>query len=73
LLSFGAESFVFQIAIQKYKMKIYRTIIFPVAFYWCETCSLTLRTECRLRAFENRMLHGVWGTEFLHEIYLENA
>jgi hypothetical protein len=33
------------------KIKIYRTIIFPVVLYWCETWSLTLREEQRLRVF----------------------
>ena len=31
-LSFGAESFVFQFSIQKYKIKMHRTIIWPDAF-----------------------------------------
>jgi hypothetical protein len=38
------------------QIKIYRTIIFPVVLYGCETWSLTLREERRLRVFENRML-----------------
>jgi hypothetical protein len=38
------------------KIKIYRTIILPVVSYGCETCSLTLRKECRLRVFENWVL-----------------
>ena len=38
------------------KIKIYRTIILPVVFYGCETWSLTLREEHRLRVFENRVL-----------------
>ena len=33
-----------------------RTIILPVVLYGCETWSLTLREEHRLRAFENRVL-----------------
>jgi hypothetical protein len=37
-------------------VKIYRTIILPVALYGCQTWSLTLREERRLRVFENRML-----------------
>jgi hypothetical protein len=37
------------------KMKIYRTIIFPVVLYGCEAWSLTLREERRLRVFENRV------------------
>ena len=43
------------------KIKIYRTIILPVVLYGCETWSLTLREECRLRMFENRMLRKVFG------------
>ena len=59
--SFGAESVVFQIAIQKLKIKIYRTIILPVVLYGCEAWSLTLREERRLRVFENRVLRKVYG------------
>jgi hypothetical protein len=36
------------------KIKVYRTIILPVVLYGCETWSLTLREERRLRMFENR-------------------
>ena len=36
------------------KITIYRTIILPVVLYGCETWSLTLREEHRLRVFENR-------------------
>jgi sorting nexin-29 len=38
------------------KFKIYRTIILPVVLYGCETWSLTLREERRLRVFESRVL-----------------
>ena len=38
------------------KIRIYRSIILPVVLYGCETWSLTLREECRLRVFENRVL-----------------
>jgi hypothetical protein len=34
------------------KIQIYRTIILPVVVYGCETWSLTLREELRLRVFE---------------------
>ena len=40
---------------------IYRTIILPVVLYGCETWSLTLREERRLRVFENRVLRRVFG------------
>ena len=43
------------------KIKIYRTIILPVVLYGCETWSLTLREERRLRVFENRVLRKVYG------------
>jgi hypothetical protein len=34
--------------------KICRTIVLPVVLYGCETWSLTLREEPRLRVFENK-------------------
>ena len=37
-----------------------RTIILPV-LYGCETWSLTLREERRMRVFENRVLRRVFG------------
>ena len=43
------------------KIKIYRTIILPVVLYGCETLSLTLREEHRLRVFENRVLRRIFG------------
>ena len=43
------------------KIKIYRTIILPVVLYGCETWSLTLREERRLRVFGNRGLRGIFG------------
>jgi hypothetical protein len=33
----------------------------PVVLYWCETWSLTLREERRLRIFENRVLRRIFG------------
>ena len=42
------------------KIKIYRNIISPVVLYGCETWSLTLREERRLRVFENRVLRRVF-------------
>jgi len=43
------------------KIKIYRTIILPVVLYGCETWSLSLREERRLRLFENRVLRRIFG------------
>ena len=45
----------------KIKILVYRTIILSVVLYGCETWSLTLRKECRLRVFENRVLRRVFG------------
>jgi hypothetical protein len=78
LLSFGAESFVLQFGVQKYKVKTYRIIILTVVMYGCETWSHTLREEHRLRLFENRVLRrrdkvtGEWKrlhNEELNDLY----
>jgi hypothetical protein len=50
-----SSSFLFK----NIKIKIYRTIILPVVSYGCETWSLTLREEHRLRVFENRVLRRI--------------
>jgi hypothetical protein len=60
---FIVESLVFQFAIKNIKIKIYRTIILPVVLYECGTWSPTLREECRLRIFENRVLRRILGPE----------
>jgi hypothetical protein len=43
------------------KVKIYKIIILPVVLYGCETWSLTLREEHRVRVFENRVLRRIFG------------
>jgi hypothetical protein len=43
------------------KIKIYKTVILLVVLYRCETWSLTLREEHRLRIFENRELRRIFG------------
>jgi hypothetical protein len=43
------------------KIRVYRTIILPVVLHGCETWSLTLREEQRLRVFENRVLRRIFG------------
>jgi hypothetical protein len=42
-------------------IKIYRTVILPVVLYGCESWSLTLREERRLRVLENRVLRRIFG------------
>jgi hypothetical protein len=62
LLSFGAGSFAFNLLSKNVKIKGYGTIVFPVVLYGCETWSLTLREERRMRVFENRVLR-IFGTK----------
>jgi hypothetical protein len=42
------------------KIRIYKTIILPLVLYGCETWSLTLREEHRLRVFEDRVLRRIF-------------
>ena len=63
LLLFRAETFVFQFVIQILKIKIRRNIILPVVLCGCETWSLTLREERRLRVTENRVLRRIFGAK----------
>jgi hypothetical protein len=43
------------------KIKIYKTVILPFVLYGCETWSLTLGEEHKLRVFENRVLRKIFG------------
>jgi hypothetical protein len=61
LLLFNQQSFDFPSHIKKIKIKIYKTVIFPVVLYGCETWSLSLTEEQRLRVFENRVLRRIFG------------
>jgi hypothetical protein len=61
LLSFGAESFSSTLLSKNTKIRVYRTIILRVVLYGCETWSLTLREEQRLRVFQNRVLRRIFG------------
>ncbi|KAJ4444095.1 hypothetical protein ANN_05884 [Periplaneta americana] len=38
------------------KVRIYKTVILPAVLYGCETWTLTLREEQRLRVFENKVV-----------------
>jgi hypothetical protein len=42
-------------------IKIYKIVILPVVLYGCETWSLTLGEEHKLRVFENRVLRKIFG------------
>jgi hypothetical protein len=62
LATIRSDPSVFSTAVKKHlKIGIYKTIILPVVLYGCETWSLTLREEHRLRVFENRVLRRIFG------------
>ena len=48
---------------KKLNVKPYKTIILPVILYGCESWSLTLREEHRLRVFENKVLRMIFGAK----------
>ena len=43
------------------KINIHITVILPFVLYGCETWSLTMREEYRLRVLENRVLRRIFG------------
>ena len=49
--------------IKKLKVKTYKTIILPVVLYGCETWSLTLRDEHRLRVFDSKVVRKIFGSK----------
>ena len=59
--SFGAEFLSFSLLSKKTTITIHRTIILPVVLYGCETWSVTVTEERRLRVFENRVLRRIFG------------
>jgi hypothetical protein len=42
---------------------MHKTIILPVILYGCETWTLKLRDEYRLRVFENKVLRRIFGSK----------
>ena len=55
MLSFGAD-LSSSLLSKNIKIKIYRTTILHIVLYECESWSLILREERRLRVFQNRVL-----------------
>jgi hypothetical protein len=51
---------VFLLPSRNVRVKFYKIIILPVALFGCETWSITLRKEHRLRVFENRVLRRIF-------------
>jgi hypothetical protein len=62
LANIRSRTFCLLVCCQKnLKIIIHNTIVLPVVLYVCETWSLTLREEYRLRVFENRVLRRIFG------------
>jgi hypothetical protein len=73
--------FFLPVSYKNVKIKIYKTVIFPVVMYGCETWSLTFREEHRLMVLEKRVLRifgpkteedGSWRkmhNDELHSLY----
>jgi len=49
---------------KNFKLKVLKTIILPVVMYECETWSVTLWKEHRLKVFENRVLRRILGSKW---------
>ncbi|KAJ4445480.1 hypothetical protein ANN_07288 [Periplaneta americana] len=50
-------------SVKKSEVRIYKTVILPVVLYGCETWTVTLREEQRLRVFENKVLRKIFGAK----------
>jgi hypothetical protein len=61
LLPCSSESFVSHLLSKNVKIKIYKTLIAPFVLYGCETWSLSLREEHRLRVSEKRVMRRIFG------------
>jgi hypothetical protein len=61
LATIRCRTLVFLSAVKKVKIRIYKTINLLVVLYECETVSVALREEYRLRVFENKALRGIFG------------
>jgi len=58
----SVQNLLFSMLLSKnLKIKIYRTTILPDVLYGCETWSLTLREERKLRVFENMVFRRIFG------------
>jgi len=50
-------------------MKIYKTMISPVAMYWSETWAVTAKDEKNLRIFERQILRKIFGPVNIDNIW----
>ncbi|KAJ4433943.1 hypothetical protein ANN_16262 [Periplaneta americana] len=61
---YSVEKLLSSSLLSKYlKVRIYKTVILPLVLYGCETWTLTLREEQRLRVFENKVLRKIFGAK----------
>ncbi|KAJ4431175.1 hypothetical protein ANN_19772 [Periplaneta americana] len=61
---YSVEKLLSSSLLSKYlKVRIYKTVILLVVLYGCETWTLTLREEHRLRVFENKVLRKIFGAK----------
>ena len=62
MLLLSPNTLVLSISFSKnLKINIYKTILLPFVLYGCDTWSLTLSAESKLRVFENKTLRRVFG------------
>jgi hypothetical protein len=55
------RSRIFCLLLKEVEIRIHKSIILSVVLYGCQTLSLTLREEHKLRGFENRVLRRIFG------------
>jgi hypothetical protein len=55
------RTFDFSSAVKNVKIRIFKSIFYPVIMYECETLSFTLREEHRLKVFKERVLRRIFG------------
>jgi hypothetical protein len=61
MLPFGPEPFVLWPDVKIIQIKIYKRVIWLVVLCGCETWSLSIRKENKLRIFENRVPRRIFG------------
>jgi hypothetical protein len=59
-----SDDFMQRVLLLNIKIGIYKTIMLPVVLYECETWSLILRKEYRLKVLQNRVLRKMSGTKW---------
>jgi hypothetical protein len=61
---YSVQNLLFTPLLSEYvKIRIYKTVILPLVLHGCNTCSLILREEHKMRMFQNRMLRRICGSK----------